>query len=203
MKFYRRRLPHRDIPGAPVFVTWCLFGSLPKERTFFPQHLTTGEAFVAWDKLLDAGRTGARWLAHSRVADLVTRKLLDFAASRLCDLDSFVIMPNHVHVLWTPNGSLADLIRRVKGGAALEANRLLGRVGQKFWQDEYFDRGVRDEHEMARIRGYIEWNPVKAGLVSKPEDFLWSSARLNGRERAEGPRTALTRRAGSSPPPIA
>jgi hypothetical protein len=47
MKRYRRRLPHWDIPEAPVFVTWRLWGSLPQERSFLPEYLTSGEAFVA------------------------------------------------------------------------------------------------------------------------------------------------------------
>ncbi len=40
MKRYRRRLPHWDIPEAPVFVTWRLGGSLLQERSFLPEHHT-------------------------------------------------------------------------------------------------------------------------------------------------------------------
>ena len=84
-------------------------------------------------------------------------------------------MPNHVHVLWTPQIPLSALLRKVKGPTALRANRLLGASGS-FWQDEYFDRMVRNEQEYRRIRQYIESNPVNAGLVASPEDFVWSSA---------------------------
>jgi REP element-mobilizing transposase RayT len=84
-------------------------------------------------------------------------------------------MPNHVHVLWTPRISLPVLMRNVKGAAAYGANILLGRAGQRFWQEEYFDRIVRNDAEFSRIRRYIEWNPVAAGLVRTPEEFLWSS----------------------------
>ena len=45
-----------------------------------------------------------------------------------------------------------------------------------FWQDEYFDRLVRNQGEFDRIRRYIEWNPVKAGFAMSPEEFPWSSA---------------------------
>jgi REP element-mobilizing transposase RayT len=68
------------------------------------------------------------------------------------------------------------LIRRIKGPTALEANRILGRTGKTFWQDEYFDRLVRSERERDRIKTYVEWNPVKAGLAATPEAFPWSSA---------------------------
>jgi hypothetical protein len=53
---------------------------------------------------------------------------------------------------------------------------MLNRRGEKFWQDEFFDRIVRNDSEFGRIEQYIEWNPVKAGLVARPELFPWSSA---------------------------
>lgn len=93
-------------------------------------------------------------------------------------------MPNHVHVLWTPQVSLPVLIRSVKGPAARSANQLLGRVGKPFWQEEYLDRIVRTETEFFQIRRYIEWNPVKAALVSDPEEFQWSSAFAGLKSRA-------------------
>ena len=176
MRIYRRRLPHRDAIGVPVFVTWTLWGSLPAERVFRPEHLSSSEAFAVWDRLLDSGRHGPRHLAHASIASLVVDKIRAADAGGLCSLDAFVVMPNHVHVLWTPMTSLPDLIRRVKGPAALEANRILGTTGQRFWQEEYFDRMIRTGHEAERIRAYIDWNPVKAGLASTPQEYPWSSA---------------------------
>jgi len=64
----------------------------------------------------------------------------------------------------------------LKGYTAREANRILGRTGQHFWQEESFDHWSRDEDEFFRIIAYIENNPVKAGLVTRPEDWQWSSA---------------------------
>src|SRR5690242_2981279 len=136
MRIYRRRLPHWDAPGCAVFVTWSLWECVPRERAFSREQLSSGEVFVAWDRLLDNARTGARYLAMEPVARIVMDKL--FAAD--ADLDSFVIMPNHVHVLWRPSISVATLMRGVKGASAMEANRILARTGQKFWQEEYFDR---------------------------------------------------------------
>jgi putative transposase len=42
-----------------------------------------------------------------------------------------------------------------------------------------YDRLVRDRREFERIKRYIEMNPVNAGLVSKPEEFRWSSFRAD------------------------
>jgi hypothetical protein len=49
------------------------------------------------------------------------------------------------------------------------------RTGQPFWQDESYDHLVRHREEFERIRNYIENNPVVAGLVQAPEQYLWSS----------------------------
>ena len=180
MRFYRRRLPHRDIPGAATFVTWCLDGSLPAERAFRRDQLTTGQAFAAWDGLLDRCPTGSKFLAMPDIADLVKRRILRAETENLCALDSYVVMPNHVHVLWAPRVSLVELVRRVKGSTAVEANRILGRTGTRFWQDEYFDRTARTDADTVRMRNYIENNPVKAGLVAAPELYPWSSAFQRG-----------------------
>ena len=68
------------------------------------------------------------------------------------------------------------VLQTLKGYTAREANRLLGRTGQPFWQGESYDHSVRDDREFTRIKAYIENNPVKAGLVANAEDYLWSSA---------------------------
>ena len=102
----------------------------------------------------------------------------------LCSLHAYVVMPNHVHVLWTPQVSLPVLVRSVKGPVARTANQLLGRAGKPFWQEEYFDRIVRTEKEFSQIRRYIEWNPVTVTLVASPEEFRWSSAFAGLKPRA-------------------
>lgn len=92
------------------------------------------------------------------------------------DLHAFVVMANHVHLLITPTVQPSALMHSLKRFTAREANRIIGITGP-FWQDESYDRLVRDGREFERIRRYIENNPVRAGLVSAPEDYLWSSAR--------------------------
>ena len=54
---------------------------------------------------------------------------------------------------------------------------MLGLTGRPFWQDESFDRLVRNDAEFERIVDYIERNPVMAGLAATPEEYPWSSAR--------------------------
>jgi putative DNA methylase len=85
-------------------------------------------------------------------------------------------MSNHVHLLITPHINVSKLLCSLKAATAKRANRLLARAGQPFWQDESYDRLVRDGEEFRRIRRYIEYNPVAAGLAIRPEEYSWSSA---------------------------
>jgi putative transposase len=91
-------------------------------------------------------------------------------------LHAFVVMPNHVHVLVTPAIPLPKLTKSLKGITAKRANAMLALTGRPFWQEESFDRLVRNEGEFESIRNYIEGNPVRAGLVGDASEYRWSSA---------------------------
>ena len=56
------------------------------------------------------------------------------------------------------------------------ANQAIGRSGP-FWQDDYWDTYIRDERHFESTVGYIENNPVKAGLVVDAADWPWSHIR--------------------------
>jgi putative transposase len=85
-------------------------------------------------------------------------------------------MPNHVHVLIQPKIPPSRLLQSLKGATARECNRLLGRIGEPFWQGESYDHWVRNDDELARISRYIERNPVKANLATTPQDWPYCSA---------------------------
>ena len=85
-------------------------------------------------------------------------------------------MANHVHAVLLPLVPPAKLLQSIKGFSARAANKLLGRTGEPFWENESYDHWVRDGAEFARIVRYIENNPVRAGLASRPEEYRWSSA---------------------------
>lgn len=86
-------------------------------------------------------------------------------------LHHYVVMANHVHLLITPRVQVSRLMQSLKRFTAREANRMLGLTGQPFWQDESYDRLVRDAREFQQIARYIEMNPVQAGVALAPEDF--------------------------------
>jgi putative transposase len=179
MSFYRRRLPHWQPDGASIFLTWRLYGSLPRQGA--PRAISEGQRFRALDRQMDLACTGPTWLRDPRVARAAADTLfLGASRWRLYELFAWVVMANHVHVLVAPHRPLREVTRAVKSSSAREANRILGRVGQPFWQDESYDHWVRGEEEFQRIVRYIEWNPVKAGLVERIEQWPWSSASASG-----------------------
>jgi REP element-mobilizing transposase RayT len=128
------------------------------------------------DRHLDTLRKGALYLRQPAIAALVVGSIYKGAEIGHYDLHAYVIMPNHVHLLIQPKVSPKDLMKSLKGVTAREANRILHRTGEPFWQKESCDHWMRDEIECQRIRAYIENNPVKAGLVDTPEEHPWSSA---------------------------
>ena len=173
---HTRYLPHLYTTGRPLFITWRLHGSLPERRSFPRGELTSGEAFVAIDRLLDNAITGPLYSKMPKIARIVDDAIHYRADSmRHFELHAHVIMANHVHLLITPLVEVSKIMQSLKRYTALQANRALTGSGP-FWQDESYDRLVRDGKEFERIRGHVEMNPVKAGLVLEPEQFRWSSA---------------------------
>jgi putative transposase len=86
------------------------------------------------------------------------------------------LMSNHVHWVVVPEreDSLSVLFRRVHGRYAQYLNARRRRTGH-LWQNRYFSCPVAAEREEVVLR-YVEWNPVRAGMKQRPEEYLWSSA---------------------------
>ena len=186
----KHRLPHWQQGRVPVFVTFRLSDSLPQQ--VLGPLLAVRDAFLSrhpkpWDEAterefhqqytakletdLDAGQ-GCCALRDSRVATIVIERLLHFDAQRY-ELHRYVIMPNHVHVLFSPHeaGSLPEIIKGWKG----VSSRLIHQAGlcglNPFWQPDYFDRLIRGPEHFEKVMAYIRENPVKAGL--KEGFVLW------------------------------
>jgi len=150
--------------------------------------------FAVVDDLLDH-HSPVRYLADERQAKIVQDAFLHFAGERY-KLLAFVVMPSHHHWLFLTDEEWAANAVKLSGAGGKEkkspreiishsiqsytanmCNRVRGETGT-YWQTETFDHWARDDDERLRIIDYIERNPVAAGLVLKPEDWPWSSARL-------------------------
>ena len=171
-----RRLPHLYPQGRWLFLTWHLHGSIRPYHFPPPGKTSAGRIFVWLDRQLDTARTGPMFLRQDAIANVVVESLHRGEELGHYDLASFVVMANHVHVLLLPKVSPSQLLKALKGSTAHDADRLLGRTGEPFWQYESYDHWVRDECERDRVESYIENNPVKAGLVERAEEYRWSSA---------------------------
>ena len=88
-------------------------------------------------------------------------------------------MPEHVHLILTPAPlvSLEKAMQFVKGGFSYRAKQELN-FNREIWQPGNNEHRIRDAADYAKHVEYIWMNPVKAGLVERAEEYLYSSARL-------------------------
>ena len=92
-------------------------------------------------------------------------------------LHSFVLMPNHFHLLITvePSPGLEKAVQYVKGGFSYRAGKELGSP-MEVWQRGFDDQWIKDEKAFVEARHYVLQNPVQAHLVAKPEEYPFCSA---------------------------
>ena len=130
------------------------------------------------EEWLDKGM-GACWLRDERIASMVQDALLYFDGTRYT-LHGWVVMPNHVHVVFSPHEPhrLAEILHSWKSFTAKKANQILGRSGL-FWQEDYFDRFMRDESDLNNTLTYLAYNPVVAGLSATPEQYPFAGGRAS------------------------
>ena len=178
----RNRLPHWQQKGAAYFVTFRLGDSLP--RVVLDNWSVSRQNWLAehpkpWDRLteiahhrlfskvidkhLDAGK-GSCLLADPRCSRILHDALLHFNGLRY-EMFTFVIMPNHVHLLFqmNPAWQLEQLMHSWRRFSAREINKVRNRSGF-LWQKDYHDRLIRDEIHFFNCVRYIERNPARANL---------------------------------------
>jgi putative transposase len=114
-----------------------------------------------------------------RMARLLLEVLEETRAKKRLLLHEFVLMPNHFHLLITPAHEvpLEKAIQFIKGGFSYRAKKELNFLWQ-IWERSFSEHRVKDADDYERCRAYILHNPVKAQLVSMPEEYRYSSASL-------------------------
>jgi putative transposase len=122
------------------------------------------------------------------MANLLIDVLRSYVKNEKFTVHDFVVMPNHVHMLMTLPGtlSLERAMQLIKGNFSFRANKEL-RFNGEIWQRGFSDVLVTDKQSFQLHRSYIENNPVKAGLASSAEEFLFGSAYLK-KLKCEGAR---------------
>jgi len=150
IKIIKRRLPHWELDGEVYFVT-----------------------FNTWEKLE----------LNPEAKQVVLDACLFFNHQRYT-IFVLVVMPDHVHLLTQPLQkpdhefwTLSSSMKSIKGFSTKQIPKVMPHLGT-VWQDERYDRIIRDETEFQDTWEYIRQNPVKAGLSPTPETypFLWQNS---------------------------
>jgi REP element-mobilizing transposase RayT len=181
--YSRGYLPHFDGESIPQFVTWRLADTLPKRvLESYQAQLKQGsisdvEYYELVERYLDRSH-GRSFLRIPAIGGMIQENLIKFDGVKY-KLHAWVIMPNHGHVLLTPEVgvTLSSIMHSAKSYTANRANELLNRSGS-FWAREYFDRHIRNSRHFTNTLKYIHDNPVKARLCSNVRDWPFSSARF-------------------------
>jgi putative transposase len=140
------RLTHRTAPGTSYFVTT----KASQNRALF--------------RVTEVAETVVQTLEHYRQRGEYL-------------LHEYVLMPDHLHVMITPSStnSLEKAMQFIKGGNSYRLNHQ--RVQKiNLWNAGFHDWTIRDGTDWDAKAEYIRLNPVKAGLVERPEDWPYSSA---------------------------
>lgn len=141
---YRRKLPHYQPDFKAFFITFSTYH---------------------------------RWVLPESVRHIVIDTCLA-GNGRKFRLYAVVVMPDHVHLVLAPqydtNGpvSIAAIMHAIKGASAHRINKFLVRKG-KVWEEESFDRALRQEESIGDKVDYILGNPVGAGLAKDPLEYRW------------------------------
>jgi REP element-mobilizing transposase RayT len=183
------RVPHWEQPGRTYFCTFRLADAVPakaladfvrEKREWlatqperpWPEEVEREYHWrfsIRFERWLDRGH-GSCLLRDPENAGIVAETLRHFDGERSL-IHAWVVMPNHVHVLFSPLGdhAIASLMHSWKGFSARQINTRMNRSGA-LWQKSYFDRMIRDWDHFANCARYIRNNPKKAKL--RAGDFL-------------------------------
>ena len=197
-----RNLPHWDQTGSITFVTMRLADSMPRQvvrrwhdeiDSWLAENGLAGrnaaEIVNNPDTTPEIKRDlkrfkHRRWHGHlddchglcplrkPNLARMAAESFLHFNGARY-DLERFVIMPNHAHLLIQMRSGfdLRKQLSSIMRFSGRKINQILGRTGP-FWQSEPFDHIVRSEAQLFYLQNYILDNPQKANL-SVDEYLFW------------------------------
>ena len=103
--------------------------------------------------------------------------LIEWSAKLQVKVHSYCLMTNHVHLLVEPENdtsTISELMKRLAARQCRYVNSLQGRTGS-IWEGRFKCSPVERDAYLLQCCRYIELNPVKAKIVRRPEDYIWSS----------------------------
>lgn len=173
-EYRRRKLPHYQYAGAVMFITVNVWRYPPSHNLL--QHA------------ISAKRRSC--LILPGIPDIILEEIRR-NHGRLYTAHSSILMPDHIHMLIEPCVKdesvipISRIMHQFKRVTAWRINRNLGFKGQ-FWQQEWYDRCIRNDREYAHVLSYMRMNPVRAGLVEDPTEWRWFVQFANRRDGSDG-----------------
>jgi len=154
---------------------------MPAFVTEYPQFFTA--TIVGWNKLL----------ASDKYKKIIVSSLKFLVEDKRITLNAFVIMSNHIHVIWRmqplihPNNVQRDFLKytaqRIKADLQKKRPAMLvcfqstaGDRYYQFWQRRPLSIELRTHKVYLQKLQYVHWNPVRAGICNLPGDYAYSSA---------------------------
>jgi hypothetical protein len=179
---YRRHLPHWRQDGATYAVTFRQSDSIPQRqlralqrwRAIWERHNPEPRSEFAWNQFAKTfARKTERWLdkgygscvfREPRYSEWMSNSLRFFQDQHYFT-SCFVVMPNHVHAVIRPMAGfdIQDCLQRMKQFVSKQIHKELKQHGA-LWEEESYDRIVRDEEHLWNIVQYIGRNPRNAGI---------------------------------------
>ena len=159
-KVTRRNLPHFELPGSIYFITFntadrFILSNSAKDIMFSAFHFHNGKKYKLHSCVVMDDH------AHCVLQKI---EILNSAQARRPVPLEMPVTPEYY--------SLPQITHGIKSYSANRIQKLLNIKGST-WQDENYDRIIRDENEYWEKMNYIVNNPLKPGLVGKPEDYKW------------------------------
>lgn len=164
----RRFLPHIDLIGYYQFVTFRTHDSIDNYiKRVRNEDISNQEKEYKIDKYIDLSTKGCYLNGD------ILEYLKDFFLNKdksFYNLVAFCVMPNHVHILFKQNDELKKIMKVLKGSTSFHINKILERKGT-FWEENYYDKVIRDEDHFHTVYDYIKNNAVKANLKDAKDRF--------------------------------
>lgn len=142
---------------------------------------------TAVDRLLDRNMNEPHLLGQARYARIVSRAITRHDGD-LYTLDAWVVVQNHVHLLIEPHTDTRSLAI-----AFMDETEELCET--TLWAREYYEQGVTGDK--AELIHWIENHPVRGSMVTRPEQWKWSSAFAEPKKKQMGPWRGIARESES------
>ena len=118
-----------------------------------------------------------RIFKNAKAADILLEAILFGKKQEWYYLLSFVIMPDHFHLILIPESKdISHCMQSIKGFSSRQINKVLNRRGT-IWQEGFYDYILDSEEKVLSRIKYIEDNPVRKGIVINSKDYPYSSIR--------------------------